>query len=251
MTDRRSSTTPRCLKALRVTAAGGAAAAALLALAAPASAHVTVDGPGATQGGAAVLSFRVPTESATASTVKLALQLPTATPIASVLVQPTPGWTAKMITITLATPVTTDDGDKVSSVVSEIDWTADSAATAIKPGEFDQFVIDASPLPKVASLRFGAIQTYSDGTVVKWIETAAPGTAEPQHPAPELTLAPASGTASSAAGVPAKAAGNTGPIVLSVIALVLAAAALGLGIVSRARAGAGSAAATPKQEVRS
>src|SRR5207244_3407137 len=67
-------------------------AAALLALAAPAYAHVTVSSPGATAGGYAVLTFRVPTESDTASTTAIKVQMPTATPFASVSVQPHPGW---------------------------------------------------------------------------------------------------------------------------------------------------------------
>jgi uncharacterized protein YcnI len=226
---------------IRVIAVGVLGAlGALIAFAVPASAHVTVYGPDATQGGEAVLTFRVPTESAAASTTKLQVQLPTAAPIASVLVQPTPGWTAKTITTKLANPILTSDGDRVSEAVSEVDWTADSAAAAIKPGEFGQFVVSVGPLPKVATMRFGAIQTYSDGTVTKWIETPAPGSSvEPEHPAPELTLAPAAAgtTATMVAGVHSSTSSNTGPIVLSVVALVVAAGALGLAFVSRARGG--------------
>ena len=45
----------------------------------------------------------------------------------------------------------------------------------------------AGLLPDTATLTFGAIQTYSDGTVVKWIESPAPGSsAEPDHPAPAV-----------------------------------------------------------------
>lgn len=211
-------------------------AIALVAAPTAASAHVTVASGDAVRGGEGVITFRVPTESATASTTKLQVQLPTATPIASVLVQPTYGWTAHAMTSKLATPIKNDDGDTVTEAVSQIVWTADSPATAIKPGEFQQFVISAGPLPNVATLTFGAIQTYSDGTVVKWIESPAPGsTVEPDHPAPVLTLAAA---ATSATTTPAKAAksDNTGPIVVSVIALVVAAAALGFGFVTRAKA---------------
>lgn len=208
---------------------------AVLAFAGPASAHVTVSSSDATQGGEGVLTFRVPTESDTASTTKVAVQLPTATPIASVLVQPTPGWTAKTVTGKLATPIKNDDGDTVTEAVTEIDWTADSAATAIKPGEFDEFVIEAGPLPHVPTLRFAAIQTYSDGSVVKWIESPAPGsTAEPEHPAPVLTLGAAPVTTHTAAPA-SKGSSSTGATVLAVVALVVAAGALGLAFVSRAK----------------
>jgi uncharacterized protein len=221
-----------------------------------ASAHVTVSAPGATPGGSdQIISFRVPTESASASTVGLTVQLPTDTPIASVLVEPHTGWTDTVTTIKLATPIHTDDGD-ITQVVSVITWTASTPAAGIKPGQFDQFVVLAGKLPNAPSLTFKAIQTYSDASKVSWIETAAPGsTVQPDHPAPVLTLAAASGVASgmasggastvapgtaagAAAGMAPKASSsNTGPIVLSVIALVVAAAALGFGFVSRARAG--------------
>jgi len=224
----------------RFVLAGGFVGAALAALvwAGPACAHVTVSASDATQGGTGVLTFRVPTESDTASTTKLAVQFPTSTPIATVLVQPTPGWTAKAITSKLATPVKTDDGDTVTQAVCEIDWTADSAATAIKPGEFQQFVVQAGPLPDAPTLRFAAIQTYSDGSVVRWIESPAPGsTAEPAHPAPVLTLSAAasSSTTGAAASTRSTSSSNTDPIVLSVIALVVAAGGLGLAFVSRAK----------------
>ena len=218
------------------------ALAAVIGFAGPASAHVTVNSPGATQGGYAVLTFRVPTESATASTTKLQVRFPADTPIASVLVQPHPGWTFKTVTAKLAQPITTDDGDSITEAVAEIDWTANSAADGIKPGEFDQFLVSAGPLPKADSLAFAAIQTYSDGSVVNWNQTAAPGsTAAPDHPKPTLTLAKAGQSAAPQAAASSSSGGgsDTGAIVLAVIALVVAAGALGFAFVSRAKAAKG------------
>ena len=175
-------------------------AALLLFGAGVASAHVTVAAPGVSVGQSdAAITFRVPDESATASTVGLKVQLPTATPIAGVLVAPVTGWTATMVNTKLAKPITTDDGT-ITEVVSEIDWTADTGA-GIKPGFFGQFTIIGGQLPDaVNTLTFRAIQTYSDRTVVSWIEQAAPGsTVEPDHPAPELTLLPAAAGPSVAA----------------------------------------------------
>jgi uncharacterized protein YcnI len=218
---------------------GTAALVALLALAVPAAAHVTVHSTDATRGGYALLTFRVPTESDTASTTELQVHLPTDTPITSVSVQPHPGWSFKTTTTKLAKPVTTDHGEKVTDVVSEITWTADSAASAIKPGEFDQFDVSAGPLPDVAQLRFPAIQTYSDGSVVRWIETPAPGSsAEPAHPAPTLLLAAATPTDGASTAPAAQGGGGSNSntaLILSIVALVLAAGALGLGVVTRAR----------------
>lgn len=233
----------RCLALTTLT---GALAASTLLGAGAASAHVTVSSPGAAQGGYAVLTFRVPTESDTASTTELKVQLPTDQPLASVAVQPHVGWTFTLTKAKLATPISSDDGS-ITEAVSVIDWKASSAATAIKPGEFDQFLISAGPLPKVASMRFKAIQTYSDGKVVSWIEEAAPGsTAEPEHPAPTLQLAAAGDTQSSASpsssGPSVTAAGSqpssgdgkaTAGIVLGIVGIVLGAIALALVLVRR------------------
>ena len=177
------------------------AAVLLLAGAGVASAHVTVAAPGVTTGQSdATIIFRVPDESATASTVGLKVAFPLDHPIAGVLVAPVPGWTATMVSTKLAKPITTDDGT-ITQVVSEIDWAAD-AASGIKPGFFGQFTVIAGQLPDgVNSLTFKAIQTYSDKTVVSWIEQAAAGSStEPDHPAPELKLLPAAGDSAGVSG---------------------------------------------------
>ena len=194
--------------------------ATAVALAAPASAHVTVNSPGATAGGYAVLTFRVPTESDTASTTKLAVSVPK---FQSVSVQRVAGWTYSV--------------KKSGDTVTEIDWTADGADNAIKPGEFGQFPISVGPLPKTKSVSFGAIQTYSDGSVVQWNQTAAAGSdTEPEHPKPTLVLAAADTTAASSSGASDKDdSSSTAPTILSIIALVLAAGALGVAFVGNAR----------------
>ncbi|MGI8678756.1 MAG: YcnI family protein [Jatrophihabitans sp.] len=216
-----------------------AAVSGLFVFAVAAAAHVTVSSPGAAQGGYAVVTFRVPNEEAAATTTKLVVQLPPDTPLASVAIQPIPGWTAVAMKTKLAVPIKTDDGE-VSQAVSQITWTA-SAAAAIKPGEFQQFDTQLGPLPAKPSITFKALQTYSDGSVVRWIETAAAGTPAPDHPAPVLPLAVAD-NASPSVSVTRRATsatkgdgGNTGPIVLSIIALVLASGALGLVVADRAR----------------
>ena len=215
---------------VRRTAVVAALASAALAFAAvPAWAHVTVDAPGATKGGGdQIINVRVPNESDTASTVGLELQLPTDTPIASILVQPTPGWTFAETSVTLPKPIVTDDGT-ITKAVSELDWTA-APGQGINPREFQQFVLIAGQLPDAPSVTFKAIQTYSDGRVVSWTDVAAPGSkAELGHPAPVLTLPQSIDNTSKSK------ASDTGPIVLSIVALVVAAAALGLAFVGRAR----------------
>jgi periplasmic copper chaperone A len=221
------------MKHTKIAAAAAAAPLLLLAAAGAASAHVTVTPTTATPGAYATFSFKVPTESDTASTTKLDVQFPTATPLASVSVQPHVGWSFQVKTTKLATPITTDDG-QVTEAVSEIVWTADSAATAIKPGEFDMFTVSAGPLPDSGTLEFKALQTYSDGSIVRWIEDPAPaGQPEPDHPAPLLTIAAASsgttGTADTAApsSTTVETKSSKGPWILSIIALVVAVAGAG------------------------
>jgi periplasmic copper chaperone A len=157
---------------------------ALLAL--PAGAHVSVTPSSAPKGGFQVLSFNVPNEEADANTVKLEVTIPTKNPIAFVSYQPMPGWTVEVEKTTLAKPVKSDDGE-VTEAVSKITWTATDGGLA--PGQFDLFTISAGPLPtKTNTLTFKAIQTYSNGEVVSWIQQTVKGAPEPEHPAPTLTL---------------------------------------------------------------
>ncbi|WP_329565734.1 YcnI family copper-binding membrane protein [Kitasatospora sp. NBC_01266] len=189
----------RSLPARRSVTAVVLAAGAVLATAVPAFAHVTVQPNTAQQGGYTAVAFRVPDESATASTVKLEVTVPTDHPIASVSTQPVPGWSATVDKTPLTTPVKTDDGDSVTAAVSKITWTAD-ATGKVGPGQFQEFKISFGPLPKdTDKLVFKALQTYDDGTVVRWIDEAKPGQPEPQHPAPTLTLTPAANAAPAAA----------------------------------------------------
>jgi uncharacterized protein YcnI len=227
---------------MRLVIAVSAMFIAMLALAAPASAHVTISAPGATRGGSdAVITFRVPTESDTASTTGLQVRLPTDTPIAGVLVQPIPGWSHTQKTVKLAKPISTDDGD-ITEAVAEIDWTA-KAGFGIKPGEFGAFVVMAGQLPDAPRITFKAVQIYSDGSRTAWTEVPAPGsTAEPEHPAPSLELAaasappatsaaPATSTAPVAKG-PASSS-QTGAVILGSVALAVAVASGALTIVRR------------------
>lgn len=213
---------------------GAASAIAVIGFAGAASAHVTVNPSEAPQGGYTKIAFRVPDESDTTSTTKLDVFLPTSQPVASVLVQPVTGWTAKLTTTKLSKPIMTDDGDQVTEAISEITWTADSPGTAIKPGQFQEFPVSLGPLPRSGSMTFKTLQTYSDGTVVRWIDLSTPGQAEPDHPAPVLKLTPASGDASApAAPVPAAtetpvaaSSSNAVPLTISIIAAVIALAGL-------------------------
>jgi uncharacterized protein YcnI len=170
----------------RVGAVVGAATAVLVATALPASAHVTVNPKEATQGGFAKLSFRVPNERDKATT-KVEVVFPEKQPLSSVSTRPVPGWKAEVTKTKLAKPIKVHDRE-VTEAVSKVTWTAESPATAVQVGQFQEFDVSAGPLPEGSdTMVFKALQTYADGQVVRWIEEPS-GSSEPEHPAPVLKL---------------------------------------------------------------
>lgn len=212
---------------IRSAAALAAATTAAMALAAPAAAHVRATGD-VTQGGWGVVTFRVPTESDTASTTDVLVTLPEDQPIVSVSTKPKIGWTATVTKKKLATPTRDDDGNEITEYVSTVEWKATGPQAAIAPGQFDTFAISAGPLPKTDELFLPTAQTYSDGKVVNWNQKSAPGQPEPEHPAPTLALKPA-GAAVAAAPAPAAASWTgTAALAVSVVALLLGIANLAL-----------------------
>ena len=159
------------------------------ALALPASAHVTVSADHAVKGGYATLTFKVPTEEDNANTTKLEVDFPADHPFASVSTQQKSGWTIEVAKAALATPLTNDDGQQVTERVASVTWTAKGTDAAIHPDQFDTFPISVGPLPTdTDTLTFKALQTYSNGDLVRWIEQSAPGGPEPEHPAPSVAL---------------------------------------------------------------
>ena len=174
----RSVTGPK--RALFTVAATGAAMTLGLLAAAPAGAHVHVDADDASPGSISVLTFRVPNESDKgALTTQLSVALPNLTSAATEVM---PGWSARL------------DRDAAAGTVRSVTWSA-LPGTGIAPDQFAQFRISVK-LPDSQNVSFPATQTYSDGTVVKWDQPTPPGGAEPEYPAPELSLSGAKSGAS-------------------------------------------------------
>jgi uncharacterized protein YcnI len=203
------------------------ALATVAALAAPAvaQAHVTVQPKQAPAGGFTRLDVRVPNERDDASTTKIQLQLPDG--FAEASFEPNPGWTVKVHKAKLAQQIKTDDGT-VTEGVKEITWTSDNG-TGIPPGAFKDFGLSVQVPGKAGdTLTFKALQTYSNGEVVRWIgpegsDNPAPTVAvtsadEDTHEGHASAPAPASGSSSSSSG----GGSNT----LAIIALIVG--ALGL-----------------------
>jgi uncharacterized protein YcnI len=223
-----------------------AALAGLLALGTGiASAHVTVSSPDGAAGSYGKVTFRVPNESDTASTVRVRIQLPADTPFASVSYQPQPGWTATLTQRQLNPPLTNDDGQQVTQAVSVVEFDA-AAGGGIGPGQFQEFSLSVGPFPKVSTVTFNVLQDYSDGTESAWIDPTVAGQPEPEHPAPVLSLAASSSGDASAAvsgstssathDHSATADSSSGlPLFLSVLALAVAICGVVLGLVARRR----------------
>src|SRR5690348_265216 len=191
-----------------------------------ASAHVEVRSPNAGAGGFGTVVFTVPNESDSATTTRVRIQIPESTPLASVSVEAVPGWTVTTTQTALQKPLTTDDGDTVTSATSVIDFQAVKGG-GIAPGQFQEFRLSGGPFPDKATMAFNVVQTYSDGTEAAWIEPTLQGQPEPQHPAPVLRLSSGSGDAAPAATTASPASPGTPwpawlALGLAVVALVVA-----------------------------
>jgi uncharacterized protein YcnI len=164
----------------RLTIAAAVSAVAL-AVAGAAQAHVTVHPNVLPSGGFTVIDVRVPNERPTASTVRVDVQLPSGFIFLSY--QPMPGWSTKVIYRKLAKPVTVF-GEKFTREVDRVVWS--SRGSRIQPGEFVEFPLSvAMPSGKKGSLlTFKALQTYSNGEIVRWI-----GSPSADEPAPQVMLA--------------------------------------------------------------
>jgi hypothetical protein len=110
----------------------------------------------------------------------------------------------------------------------------------IGPGQFQEFSLSGGAFPKAASLTFPVVQSYSDGSESAWIEPTVPGQAEPEHPAPVLSLSAAAPAASPATSTDAATTHDHGSqlagspagvaLFLAILALVVGIAGVVLGL---------------------
>lgn len=211
-----------------------AAVAGALAVPAAAQAHVTVQPTAVPAGAETVLAVRVPNERDDASTVKLEVKLPPG--FVSAAWEALPGWSVRAVKQKLQKPVQTDDGP-IDEQVSEIIWTASGTKTGIQPGEFRDFPLSVVIPGKAGqTLTFKALQTYSNGSIVRWI--GAPGADDPA-PQVKLTAATTAGAggsggtrqqANAQSPPPAAPSSDSGSSdTLGIIALVLGALGLIVG----------------------
>jgi uncharacterized protein YcnI len=201
------------------------APAVLLASAGIAAAHVTVSSTDAVAGGFGKLTFRVPNESDTASTIAVRIQIPEEAAMASLRTAPVPGWTVTTTTSGLDEPLEVH-GQQIREYASVVEFRAEDGG-GIAPGQFQEFALSGGPLPELDRITFPTVQSYSDGSESAWIEPTIEGQAEPDFPAPVLALpaAQAGGTAAVPAEVAEQghgAAVASGPASLALFLAILA-----------------------------
>ena len=223
----------------RAAAVPAATLAVLLVLAPAASAHVTVSSDDAAPGGFGKLTFRVPNESDTASTVAVRIQIPEEAAMGFLQAQPVPGWTVEMTRTQLDEPLEVE-GQRLTEYVSLVEFRAEDGGIA--PDRFEEFALSGGPFPDVETVSFPTIQVYSDGEEAAWIEPTVDG-AEPESPAPTLSLASAeaatSDTTEASTPTGTEDTGGDGAataaLVLSVLGLAAGLAGCALGWSARRR----------------
>lgn len=156
---------------------------AAFVLAAGARAHVSVHPNALPAGGFTVIAIQVPNERDRASTVKVDVKFPNGIYVASPAV--VPGWRARVISKKLPKPVEIEPGFSVSSRIDRVVF----SGGRIGPGRFLSFPVSIkAPAVKAGTLlTFKALQTYSNGDIVRWI-----GNPSSDEPAPQVLVRPAS-----------------------------------------------------------
>jgi periplasmic copper chaperone A len=200
------------------------AVAAALLFTSAAAAHVTLN-PGEWEaGGFARFAVRVPNESDNADTIEVTVRFPQS--IISASFQPMPGWKRTIEMEPLDQPIE-EEGEQITEHIASVTWTGGRIA----PGEFEEFGVSFRvPETPGQELVFPAIQTYSDGEVVRWIgppdaDTPAP-TVSVTEPAEEEGGQPASPQPPAAAAGATDEDGNG----LAIVALIVGIAALAAGL---------------------
>jgi uncharacterized protein YcnI len=190
-----------------------------------ATAHVDAYLEGGGPGETGLITLRVPAESGNPPTTKVEVRIPDDIQIRTVLARPIAGWQLDIKKKKTDPPIYRDDGTPVNEVVSSVTWTA--TGPGILPGQFDDFVLEAGPLPDVDSLALPTFQTFADGTTDAWTEPAPEGS-DPEFPVPTVTVG--AGTDASSGG-----GGMTSVVAWTALGFAVIAVALGIFAIDRVR----------------
>ncbi|WP_107079519.1 DUF1775 domain-containing protein, partial [Micromonospora sp. MH33] len=133
------------------------------------------------QGDAIELAVLLPEERAGSRTSRIELRMPVDAPIGEVYPLSVPDWAPTITTRTLDRPVAGIHASELNQVTDAVTWIRMPGGST-GPARLS---LGMGPMPATGKLTFTVIQTYADGTVVRW--TDPPGGA---HPAPTVTLLP-------------------------------------------------------------
>ena len=222
------------------------AVAAALLFTSAAAAHVTLNPNEWEAGGFARFAVRVPNERDKADTIEVTVRFPQS--IISASFQPMPGWKRSIEMEPLDEPVE-EEGEQITEHIASVTWSGGKIA----PGEFEEFGVSFRvPETPGEDLVFPAIQTYSNGEVVRWI-----GPPDSETPAPTVAVLPLAeeeeasggqtGATTTTEAEPTAASGTTDEDDngLAIVALIVGIAALLAGLGALALAWARSARGTP------
>jgi uncharacterized protein YcnI len=177
---------------------------AMVAMSAPAWAHVVVSPEVVTAGDYETLTVSVPTEKEVPTT-KIRVEVPEGFLLSGV--QPVPGWEHSF--------------EEKGGVVRAVTFSGGE----IRPREFQQFLLQAQAPEEPGEYPWKAFQTYEDGSVVEW--SGAPDSEEPASvievvsggsEPPQSSPKPSEASASQKAGGQAKVLAETGGTNLAVYA---------------------------------
>jgi uncharacterized protein YcnI len=192
------------MKRLSFVVSGVLGVGAMLAVSAPAWAHVVVSPEKVTAGDYETLTVSVPTEKEIPTT-EIRVEVPEGFLLSGV--QPVPGWEHTF----------EEDGGVVRAVTF--------SGGEIRPREFQQFLLQAQAPEKPGEYPWKAFQTYENGRVVEW--TGAPDSEEPASvidvvsggsERPQSSRRPSEASASQKAGGEAEVLADTGGTNLAVYA---------------------------------
>ena len=210
-------------------------------LAAPASAHVTLNPNTAPSEGYTAASLRVPHGCGEAATTEIAVQVPAG--VQSVTPEQVPGWTVDTVVGELDEPYEAH-GETITEGVREVIWTAE-AGHELPDGQYREFGMSLRVSGEDGQdLWFPTVQTCTEGEEA-WIEIpdSVDQWGELDKPAPYLTLAAGGGHGGDAddatdLGDTELAAADTGgatTLTWAALALGLVGALAGLGAFAAAR----------------
>ncbi|GAA1694475.1 hypothetical protein GCM10009830_47820 [Glycomyces endophyticus] len=218
-------------RALARTAVVGAAATAAVALAGPASAHVTISTANTVAGTYTLLTVSVPHGCDGEPTTAIAVQIPE--PINAVTPTVNPGWEVQKVMTDLPAPVVDAHGNEVTERVDQVVYTA---KTPLPDDLRDAFELSLR-LPEEAAgqtLHFPVVQTCTT-TDHPWIEIAAEGQNpdELASPAPFIEVLAAADTEDAEPAdlepAAAESTGDTGTDPVTYVALAVGMIGAGLG----------------------